>query len=752
MLWSVTATIWYFAPLLITFLSFVSYTLLEGLDLKPSVAFTALSLFGLLKVPLDHFADTLVKVQGSLASVRRIEEFLNEEETNKYRQLEHSLLFTDDEATTSIGFENATFSWDSNHDRSGPDTRSPFILKNIDVKFQIGRLNLIVGPTGSGKSSLIMALLGEMTLQRGKVYLPQVPKGCPQRGIDEGQAGSIAYCAQTPWLLNDTIRQNILFTRNYDEQRYNEVIACCALERDLELAPAGDLTFIGEKGISLSGGQKQRISLARAIYSSAEHILLDDCLSAVDSHTAKWIFDRCICGPFMQDRTCILATHNVALCIAKADIVVVLQDGEVMALGSSSSVIASGILGQDFKPTHSNSSSKPTSIVEDLSIDEALDGTDVDTDYQNGTSSKLTPDGGSVPLTDFVETKAEGHVKLSIFYKYLAASGGIVFWFSISMFFVAQLVGSIIINVWIREFSNAYTSLNGISDTTSSTASSMMHTSLLHQNLASIQPQLLPLVRPNTGPDVDLRYYLGVYGLLLLGFLFISFVRLVLIAIGSLTASRKLHDRLLTSIFGAQFAFFDQTPHGQIMNRFSKDIETVDQEIASMLFGTIHFVGSVICILVLIAIITPAFIFAGVFISLIYFVIGKLYINSSRDLKRIESVQRSPLYQHFSETLAGTVTIRAYGTERLFLQKNLDRVDRLNRPYICMWAVDRWLAFRLDVTGGLVAFFAGSLAILSIGTVDAGAVGLSLTYAITFSENILWLVRYHAANQQNFNS
>jgi len=327
---------------------------------------------------------------------------------------------------------------------------------------------------------------------------------------------------------------------------------------------------------------------------------------------------------------------------------------------------------------------------------------------------------------------------------------------SLIVVFVAQILGSIITNVWIREFSNAYSHAsisNGTSDTTAPTTPAWgMHKSFLHQKLISMQSQLYPLTEPRTSPEVDTGYYLGVYALLLLGFVIVSFLRMILVSFGSLAASRQLHDRLVASVFRARFTFFDQTPNGQIMNRFSKDIETVDQELASMALGTIHFVGSVICILILIAIITPAFIIASVFISLIYFIIGKLYINSSRDLKRIESIQRSPLYQHFGETLAGIITIRAYGEERLFLRKNLDRVDTLNRPFICLWAVDRWLAFRLDATGGLVAFFAGSLAILGIGRVDAGAVGLSLTYAITFSENILWLVRYHALNQQNFTS
>lgn len=746
MLWSVAATIWYGAPVIVTFLSFWSYTMLQGKDLKPSLAFTAVSLFGLLKIPLDQFADTLARIQSSKVSVDRIEEFLAEGETDKYRQLEDSGRYSDEGNTNKIGFDKATFTW--NMDLVGsPSSERPFTLKNVDVNFNIGSLNLIVGPTGSGKSSMLMALLGEMTLRSGMIYAPHYTGPSGQSTTTSlGLTDSIAYCAQTAWLTNDTIKQNILFASPWNAERYREVITACALEHDLEMAHSGDMTVVGENGISLSGGQKQRISLARAIYSPAKHVLLDDCLSAVDAHTARWIVDRCINGPLMQNRTCVLATHHVTLCIPRATLIVVLDGGEVVASGSPETVVDSGILGEELKRAKLSMSQRnpmistsPTEEIQDVNESGAKG---------NAASAEesLAPGVSSPESLDFTEGKAEGKVEWSIIRNYLAAVGGPSYWIFFSAVFVAQLLGSILTNIWIRHFSNAYLAeaVQNKYQLLTSAEESMGN--------GFFQKTSYRLFPSHANSEVNVPYYLTVYALILLAYLIVTFLRMLIASLGSLAASRKVHSHLLKSIFGATFAFFDRTPQGQIMNRFSKDIELVDQELASMALGTIHFVGQIISIIILIAIITPAFLIAGMVISAMYFIIGKLYINSSRDLKRLESLQRSPLFQHFGESLTGTVTIRAYGEEARFQQKNLDRIDKLNQPFICLWAVDRWLSFRLDIIGGLVSLIAGGLAILGVGRLDAGAVGLSLTYAITFSENVLWLVRYHALNQQNFTS
>ncbi|KAF5131162.1 ATP-dependent bile acid permease [Metarhizium anisopliae] len=585
-LWACAVAIWNSVPVLITFFSFLVYTLIEKKPLYPSIAFTAISLFMLLRVPLDQLGDMFAHVQEAKVSIDRVEEFLNEEETEKYEQLGQDNV--DEQGVKHIGFKDATLIW-GGKDTVAEDGSRAFRLMDLNVDFEMGKLNIIAGSTGSGKSSMLMGLLGEMTLMEGKIYCPggrsrEDVKPDPETRL----ADTVAYVAQSAWLVNANIRDNILFSAPYDPQRYRDVIVACALERDLEILDHGDETLVGEKGITLSGGQKQRISLARALYSNSAHVLMDDCLSAVDSHTAQWIFTNCIRGPLMANRTCILVTHNVALCVPSADYVVYLDNGRVISQGSAQ--------------------------------------------------------------------------------------------------------------------------------------------------------------------KVNVAYYLS--GLAIIGILgsFAAFVRDVWIFYGSLTASRKLHDRLMGAVTRAKFKFFDVTPLGQLMNRFSKDLEAVDQEIAATAIGVMSCALSLIVTVVLIAVITPGFLIAAVFIGGIFYFVATFYLRASRDLKRLESVQRSPLFQQFGETLSGMTTIRAYGDERRFIRDNLAKVNTQSRPFIYLWACNRWLSFRADLLGNLVSFSAGVFIILSLGKIDAGAAGISLSYAMNFTENVLWLVRLYGMNEQNMNS
>ncbi|KAL8639872.1 MAG: hypothetical protein Q9226_008818 [Calogaya cf. arnoldii] len=349
---------------------------------------------------------------------------------------------------------------------------------------------------------------------------------------------------------------------------------------------------------------------------------------------------------------------------------------------------------------------------------------------------------------------------------YLKAMGPWYYWLFAVFVFIAQQFGSVLCNVWIRQWANSYQVRNAMAIATISAsprndyimgASNSFSMSCLSGGTCSWDVPLRSKPADlgiTSAPDdeVNASYYLGVYALLAIMYVLISMVREALIFWGSLVASWKLHERLLESVTRAKFKFFDSTPLGQIMNRFSKDVEAVDQEVAPIAVGVVGCLTSVITIIILISVITPGFLIAGVFITAVYFAIGAFYLRSSVDLKRLESVQKSPLYQQFGETLSGVTTIRAYGHEQRFVQDNQTRVDTYNRPFIYLWAANRWLAFRVDVTGALVSFFAGVFIILRIKTIDAGAAGLSMTYAVMFSENILWLVRLYSVNEQNMNA
>ncbi|KAK7749958.1 Transporter of the ATP-binding cassette (ABC) [Cytospora paraplurivora] len=766
MIWAAAVAIWNTVPILITFFSFLSYTLIEKKPLYPSIAFTAISLFMLLRYPLDQIGDMIAHVQESKVSIDRIEEFLNEEETQKFEQLGEDNV--DENGNRVIGFKNATLIWGSK-DAVAEDGSMAFRLLDLNIDFKIGKLNIITGPTGSGKTSLLMGLLGEMTLMDGKIFLPggrsreDVPVD-PETGLAE----TCAYVAQSAWLVNANIKENIIFSAEPDERRYRQVIIACALERDLEVLDNGDETLVGEKGITLSGGQKQRISLARAVYSNSKHLLLDDCLSAVDSHTAQWIFNNCIKGPLMRARTCILVTHNIPLTVPHSGHVVVMDNGRVSIQGDANEVIDSGKLGEEVQKARPGAASASVSRVPsrvpsslgDESGETLIDGA--------GNSDGLSRPKSAAKKGDkkdaMDEAKAVGSVKWPVLKLYLGSMGSWGFWIVACLVFVLQQVTGVASNLWIKQWANQYT-IEDVSKIQFSTSSQSYQTASLSPTyFASIatyaKPQswlqmngtvFVTADGPN-GPNVNVVYYLSILALIGVVGAACALGRDLWIFLGSLTASWRLHNRLMSAVTTAKFKFFDVTPLGQIMNRFSKDLEGIDQEVAPVAIGVMTCALGIIVTVVLIASVTPGFLVAGFFITAAYFFLGKFYLASSRDLKRLESVQRSPLFQQFGETLSGVTTIRAYGDERRFVRENLQKINAQLRPFIYLWAANRWLAFRTDVLGDFVSFFAGVFVVISLGKVDPGSAGISLSYAIGFADNMLWLVRLYAMNEQNMNS
>lgn len=770
--WGCAVLVWYTVPMIITACSFLIYTTVEKKSLIPSVAFTALSLFSILRYPLDKLAAMMAHILESKVSVDRVERFLNEEETGKYEQL--SRTEQDQGEDIAVGFDNATLTWAGKGDAVRENTA--FRMIDLNIRFRLGGLNLVVGPTGSGKTSLLMALLGEMTLLSGRVRLPggsrEELKPDPATGFTE----SVAYCAQQAWLVNDTIKQNIIFASPYDESRYNSVIEACALKRDLEVLDAGDATIVGEKGIVVSGGQKQRVSLARALYCNARYILLDDCLSAVDSHTAQHIFEHCILGPHMLNRTCILVTHNVALCLPQSQYVVVLANGKLTAQGPPDEIMASGLLGGELLSSMPNSKggTRPQSRARSVTDTAGEASPSATNEHGNGKANgnangtngdakpKQKPQEDVEDANIRTEGKAEGAVGWRVIKLYLASMGPGYFWVLIILANVLENIAQVSTNLWIRSWANSYSTeevstMQSLQHPTfshpasSSDASSFTWLGLSGRSIPFFSTPFRGLSRMSVGQDVNVGYYIGVYVLLGVVYILVALSRLGILFKGSLNASRALHGKLLEATLRAKFKFFDTTPLGQIMNRFSKDMQQIDQEVALVAGGVLQGLLHLIAIITLISVITPGFLIAAFFLSCLYFCIGMFYVRSSRDLKRIESVQRAPLYQQFGETLSGITTIRAYGDEHRFIRDNFQRINTHNRPFIYMWATNRWLALRVDFAGAFVAFFAGVFVVANVGRIDAGAAGLSLTYALTFNENVLWLVRLYADNEQNMN-
>ncbi|CAN3503757.1 ATP-dependent bile acid permease [Diutina catenulata] len=697
------SVVWFVTPTLVTLTSFYCYTIVAGNRLTAPVAFVALTLFNILRNPLEFIADIVSDLVQSKVSLDRVARFLAEPESAKYQQLQ------DD---GSVGFRNATFAWNAKGD--------DFRLRDLDVSFKLGELNVVVGPTGSGKTSMLLALLGEMDLIQGSVHLPgSAPRAELTIDPTTGLTASVAYCAQQPWLLNDTIRNNILFAAPYNPERYAKVLDACGLTRDLEIFAGGDATEIGEKGIALSGGQKQRVSLARAVYSNSNTVLLDDCLSAVDAHTAQWIYHQCLAGPLMAGRTCVLVSHNVALSVSDASWVVAVDNGRVIAQGTPAQMVAEGHLGDDELVQSSVASvrSSATDLTASVASNEPRkpkQSKPIQTpEIQNG-------DDEAGKLVE-QEATAEGTVSFDVYKGYAKYVGGSLLWTGlVSLFLISQ--GLLMLQAWwLRDWANS-------------------------------NPVAALVARAFATNTHGVIYYISIYGALGLLYSAMATLRVAASFFSGMIASNRMFTEVLQRVLHARVRFFDKTPIGRIMNRFSKDVQMLDQVLSGPCeLWFICFVQSATTLIFIVAIV-PGFLVFAIAISFMYYLMGHYYLMLSRELKRLESITKSPIHQHFGETLTGVATIRAYGVATRFMQENLAKIDTNNGPFWYLWMANRWLAMRIAVAGALVTLFTGIFTMWSVGRLDAGLAGIIMSYAISFSESVFWIVRASADVEMGMNS
>ncbi|KAF9379864.1 hypothetical protein CPC16_010561 [Podila verticillata] len=797
--WIFGTALWFGTPVFVTISTFFVYTKIAGNVLTPGVAFPALALFNVLRAPMDAFPEMLQQCLRAKVSAARIDRFLDEEEVLVYSNTKPRKNLPTDPI---IGFKNATFSYAGKSEQDAANATHAagetvsghhFELKDLNLEFPVGELSVITGPTGSGKTSLLLSLLGEINPVKGQAFLPRRDSHDinPVTGLTNG----IAYVAQQAWLQNNTVRNNILFGSPFEQRRYDQ---------------------IGERGITLSGGQKQRIALARAIYSRAGHILLDDCLSAVDAHTAKWLFAKCLMGPLMQGRTRVLVTHAVSLTLRGAAHVVVLKNGTVVASGTSQQVFDSGVLGDDVTNEEQIMDDMPTDDRTVAGIEEAED--DNASNAPTGSSSlNLTAAGkkkasnGDDASTDSTipakekkklmedEGKTDGSVSWTVYRLYFGSMGGIPYWMFLMASFLFMQVFQVASDLWLRFWasdkkagdsssSSAFAAASvssyasSVSDIATNASSLLMsftcqyrgeHTyfggnpfRMCRQEYYDTRQPMSPISALeyqseaaqfsalSDEPDTvgNLNYYLGIYALLSFAYIATIMCRQAVQYKGSLHASRSIHRRLLSQILNSPVRFFDTTPLGRIMNRFTKDIETVDQEVAPIASNLMFDFLGTLTVVIMITAITPQFLFPAFLISILFVIMATLYLRSSRELKRIESITKSPIFSHFGESLSGVATIRAYGQEKRFQHENLEMLDDHNRPFFYLWVCNRWLSIRVDVLSALVSFFAGLFIIVNRDTVDVGAAGLSLSYSLTFTDHVLWLVRLYSNNEMNMNS
>uniref|UniRef100_A0AAY4DZE4 ATP-binding cassette, sub-family C (CFTR/MRP), member 3 n=1 Tax=Denticeps clupeoides TaxID=299321 RepID=A0AAY4DZE4_9TELE len=693
---------WTSAPFLVALTSFAVFVSVDEKNvLDAEKAFVSLSLFNILRFPLNMLPQVISSIVQTSVSLKRIQAFLSHDELDPdavdRKQPTSGLKgLTSQHALSVI---NGKFSW------AKQDSAT---LHNINVMVPQGSLLAVVGPVGCGKSSLVSALLGEMERLEGQISVK----------------GSVAYVPQQAWIQNATLRDNILFGKPYVEQKYCSILEACALTPDLEVLPGGDQTEIGEKGINLSGGQRQRVSLARALYSEADVYLLDDPLSAVDAHVAKHIFDHVI-GPqgALQEKTRILVTHGISF-LPQVDNIMVMVDGCVSEMGSYQDLL--------------NQNGAFAEFLRNYSLDDIIEEEDA-----TGKFARITSFFGFVPFRQISIMSAEGdnpraksvrirrcserkpaepkkekeeskvdkliQVKMSVYWEYVKAVGPLLSLF-ICFLYGCQNAAAIGANVWLSEWTN---------------------------------DAQLNRTQENVHMRVGVYAALGIsQGVLVM---FSSFV----LALGKIKAACKLHLALLDNKMQTPQSFFDTTPIGRLINRFSKDIYVIDEALPStvlMFLGTLF--ASLSTVIVIISS-TPIFAVVIGPLALIYFFVQRFYVATSRQLKRLESVSRSPIYSHFSETITGTSVIRAYGRNAAFVLMSDRNVDENQKSYYPGIVSNRWLGVRIEFIGNCMVLFAALFAVIGKDNLNPGLVGLSVSYALQVTMSLNWMVRMTSELESN---
>ncbi|PON71767.1 ATP-binding cassette containing protein [Trema orientale] len=678
---AITAFIFWGSPTFISVITFGS-CILMGIELTAGRVLAALATFRMLQDPIFNLPDLLNVIAQGRVSADRVASFLQEEEI----QQDSIQYVPKDQTEVDIEVQNGKFSWD-------PDSRIP-TLDRISLEVKRGMKVAICGTVGSGKSSLLSSILGEMKKLSGTVKI----------------SGTKAYVPQSPWILTGNIRDNILFGNEFDSIKYEKTIKACALLKDFELFSCADLTEIGERGINMSGGQKQRIQIARAVYQDADIYLLDDPFSAVDAHTGTELFKDCLMG-ILREKTILFVTHQVEF-LPAADLILVMQDGKIAQAGTFEDLLKENIGFEILVGAHSQAlesilTVENTSKAQQTIENESNTGSTTNSELlytrhesDHNISLEITEKGGKL-VQD--EEREKGSIGKEVYWTYLTTvKGGYLVPIIIlaqSSFQVLQIAS----NYWMAW--------------TCPTAS-------------------------GTEPKMGINSILFVYTLLAVGGSLCVLLRAILVGITGLWTAQKLFINMLHSVLRAPMAFFDSTPAGRILSRASTDQSVLDLEMPQKLgwcaFSIIQILGT---IAVMSQVAWEVFvIFIPVTAVCIWY--QRYYIPTARELARLEGIQRTPILHHFAESLSGSSTIRAFQQELRFIDSNLRFIDNHSTPWFHNVAAMEWLSFRLNLLSNFVfAFSLVLLVTLPKGIINPSIAGLAVTYGINLNvlqASVIW--------------
>ncbi|XP_038948895.1 ATP-binding cassette subfamily C member 4 isoform X2 [Rattus norvegicus] len=734
----------FIANKVILFVTFTTYVLL-GNKITASHVFVAMTLYGAVRLTVTlFFPSAIERVSEAVVSVRRIKNFLLLDELPERKAQEPS------DGKAIVHVQDFTAFWDK-----ALDTPT---LQGLSFTARPGELLAVVGPVGAGKSSLLSAVLGELPPTSGLVSVH----------------GRIAYVSQQPWVFSGTVRSNILFGRKYEKERYEKVIKACALKKDLQLLEDGDLTVIGDRGATLSGGQKARVNLARAVYQDADIYLLDDPLSAVDAEVGKHLFQLCICQT-LHEKITILVTHQLQY-LKAASHILILKDGEMVQKGTYTEFLKSGVdFGSLLKKENEEAEPSPvpgTPTLRNRTFSEASIWSQQSSRPSLKDGVPDAQDAENTQAAQPEESRSEGRIGFKAYKNYFSAGAS---WFFIIFLVLLNLMGQVFYVLqdwWLSHWANRQGALN---DTKNANG--------------------------NVTGTLDLSWYLGIYtGLTAVTVLF-GIARSLLVFYVLVNASQTLHNRMFESILKAPVLFFDRNPieltqlevfrvvdgaldshrhlshphpwpqngslqasvtsvtgsdvirfpevlllalPGRILNRFSKDIGHMDDLLPLTFLDFIQTLLLVVSVIAVAAAVIPWILIPLVPLSIIFVVLRRYFLETSRDVKRLESTTRSPVFSHLSSSLQGLWTIRAYKAEERCQELFDAHQDLHSEAWFLFLTTSRWFAVRLDAICAVFVIVVAFGSLVLAKTLDAGQVGLALSYSLTLMGMFQWSVRQSA--------
>ncbi|XP_042578703.1 ATP-binding cassette sub-family C member 9 isoform X6 [Cyprinus carpio] len=762
-------------PIAAVLATFVTHAYIEEVRLSPDKAFASLALFHILVTPLFLLSTVVRFAVKALVSVQKLSEFLQSDEIgddswrngemsmclefgkkykyhgdtkvinrkdryrmDNYEQPMRRQLRPTETEDVAVEVNDGFFTWGSNLST----------LTDINIRIPTGQLTMIVGQVGCGKSSLLLAMLGEMQTISGKVYWSNKNRY------------SVAYAAQKSWLLNATVEENITFGSPFNKQRYKAVIDTCSLQPDIDLLPFGDQTEIGERGINLSGGQRQRICVARALYQNTNIVFLDDPFSALDIHLSDHLMQEGILK-FLQDdkRTVVLVTHKLQYLI-HADWIIAMKDGSVLREGTLKDIQTHDVELYEHWKTLMNRQDQELEKETEMESQTTLERKTLRRAFYSREAKNHIDDEDEEEEVEeddddnmSTTTSRRSKIQWKMCCRYLSSGGFLMVFLMVSSKLAKHSV-MVAIDYWLAAWTSSNPHNQSLADpflnATNYTqnddtqiAQVTCHCCFLFEMLSFIL-YIIVILKLSFLGVLQHRSCVPVFIILCGAAIALCLITSLTVEFLGVAAATNLHHNLLNKIIHAPIRFFDVTPLGQILNRFSADTNIIDQHIPPTLESLTR--STLLCLSAIgvIAFVTPTFLIALVPLAVAFYFIQKYFRVASKDLQDLDDSTQLPLLCHFSETAEGLTTIRAFRHEARFKQRMLELTDTNNTAYLFLSAANRWLEVRTDYLGAVIVLTAAVAAIWSTSGPDvdqSGLVGLGLTYALTVTNYLNWVVR-----------